>query len=148
MPDAHIYWTQRTQMTIPTITPRSGRSTAESKERSEKCLGELQELLPNDPYLRICIDLWRLLSRKRGYYGCNENPLENALGVADDGITPWRYQVARIGEKCRRLRGLVGTLGIRETLMDIAGHAVVGIACLDHEDKHESQAAAVADRAP
>jgi hypothetical protein len=63
-----------------------------------------------------------------------ENPLENALGVAADGIEPWRYQAARIGEKCRRLRGLSGDIGIRETLMDIAGHAIVGIACLDQEN--------------
>jgi hypothetical protein len=52
--------------------------------------------------------------------------------VADDGIDPVRYQVARIGEKLRRLRGLESDNGIRETLLDIAGHAVVAIACLDH----------------
>ena len=81
--------------------------------------------------------LWRLLSRKRGYYGCRENPLENALGVAADGISPWKYQVARVGEKCRRLRGVLRTIDIRETLLDIAGHAVVGVACLDYEDTDE-----------
>jgi hypothetical protein len=58
--------------------------------------------------------------------------------VAEDGIIPWKYQVARVGEKCRRLRGTLGTIGIRETLLDIAGHAVVGIACLDHEESDES----------
>jgi hypothetical protein len=89
------------------------------------------------------VDLWRLLSRKRGYYGCDENPLENALGVAEEGIEPWVYQLARIGEKCRRLRGLMftdRTIAIRETLFDIAGHAVVGMACHDAvygEDKDE-----------
>lgn len=84
-----------------------------------------------DPYKDICVELHALLTRKRGYYGCNDNPLENALGVAADGIEPWRYQAARIGEKCRRLRGLSEDTGIRETLLDIAGHAVVAIACLD-----------------
>jgi hypothetical protein len=84
--------------------------------------------------LTLANELHSLLSRKRGYYGCLENPLENALGVAADGIEPWRYQAARIGEKCRRLRGLSGDIGIRETLMDIAGHAIVGIACLDQEN--------------
>jgi hypothetical protein len=44
-----------------------------------------------------------------------------------------RYQIARIGEKMRRLRGLSEDNGIRETLMDIAGHAIVGLACLDHK---------------
>jgi hypothetical protein len=32
----------------------------------------------------------------------------------------------------RRLRGLQEDNGIRETLLDIAGHAVVALACLDH----------------
>lgn len=88
-----------------------------------------------DPYAFICLEIQALLSMKRGYYGCEENPLENALGVEEDGVEPWRYQLARIGEKCRRLRGLKSDIGIRETLADIAGHAVVAIACLDHQRK-------------
>jgi hypothetical protein len=97
---------------------------------------------PDDPYLPICVELWRLLSRKRGYYGCNENPLENALGVAEDGIEPWVYQLARIGEKCRRLRGMIGTdrtLAIRETLADIAGHAIVAMAIHDATGEAENE---------
>jgi hypothetical protein len=125
-------------MRTPTTTPASGQSTDESSERVAKLVGELTELLKGDPYWGICIQLWRLLSRKRGYYGCRENPLSNALGVAEDGIIPWKYQVARVGEKCRRLRGVLETIDIRETLLDIAGHAVVGIACLDHEETDES----------
>lgn len=101
------------------------------------------ERLSGDPYQPICDELHALLSRKRGYYGCREeHPLENARGVADQGIEPWVYQLARIGEKMRRAGGLQqgsGTLGtmkdkIRKTLMDIAGHAVVGVALLDEED--------------
>lgn len=95
--------------------------------------GDLLAACPDDPYLPICLELWRLLSRKRGYYGCSQSPLENALGVQEDGIVPWIYQLARIGEKCRRLRGMressPGTLALRETLLDIAGHAAVAIAC-------------------
>lgn len=114
-------------------------------------LGDLLALNQDDPYLPICLDLWRLLSRKRGYYGCTESPLENALGVTEEGIEPWVYQLARIGEKGRRLRGMLnlpaGTLAIRETLLDIAGHAVVGIACNDavggHEDECEGAAVAL-----
>ena len=121
-------------MRTPTITQLSGPSTAESSERSEKLLGELEGLLANDPYFGLCLSLWRLLSRKRGYYGCVQSPLQNALGVEEDGIEPWRYQAARIGEKCRRLRGTLGTMDIRKTLMDIAGHAVVACACLDHKE--------------
>jgi len=125
-----------------TTTPHSGRSTAEYSAQSERLLGELSDLLRDDPYWGICVRLWRLLSRKRGYYGCKDNPLENALGVRADGIEPWRYQVARVGEKCRRLRGLAGTIGIRETLMDIAGHAVVAVACVEHENEPEDSAVA------
>jgi hypothetical protein len=103
--------------------------------RAESALGELLAASPDDPYLPICVELWRLLSRKRGYYGCQEeSPLENALGVAEEGIEPWVYQLARIGEKCRRLRGMIGTdrtIAIRETLADIAGHAIVAIAIND-----------------
>ena len=98
-------------MRTPTTTLVSGRSTDESSERCAKLLGELAELQRGDPYFHICITLWRLLSRKRGYYGCRENPLSNALGVKEDGITPWKYQIARIGEKCRRLRGGSGDTG-------------------------------------
>ena len=112
----------------PTITPVSGQSTDELSKRLESAAGD-------DPYLPICNELWRLLSRKRGYYGCaDESPLENALGVAEDGIEPWVYQLARIGEKCRRLRGMIGTertIAIRETLADIAGHAIVAMAIND-----------------
>jgi hypothetical protein len=101
-----------------------------------------------DPYRLICEDLHRLLTRKRGYYGCKESPLQNALGVREDGIDPVKYQIARIGEKCRRLRGDLGTLAIRETLLDIAGHAVVAIACLDHEVAHEHADSPVAAEEP
>jgi hypothetical protein len=50
------------------------------------------------------------------------------------------YQLARIGEKLRRCAGLQRAIVngetnqlIRETLMDIAGHAVVAVAILDSE---------------
>ena len=121
-------------MTPSTILP-SGPNTDESLRRAESALGDLLAASPDDPYLPICVELWRLLSRKRGYYGCvTESPLENALGVAEEGIEPWVYQLARIGEKCRRLRGMIGTdrtIAIRETLADIAGHAIVAIAIND-----------------
>jgi len=121
----------------PITTQVSGPNTDGSLKHAESELGEAMAILPDDPYLPICIELWRLLSRKRGYYGCQEeSPLENALGVAEEGIEPWVYQLARIGEKCRRLRGMIGTdrtLAIRETLADIAGHAIVAIAINDTE---------------
>jgi hypothetical protein len=104
--------------------------------------------LSGDPYLPICEQLHSLLARKMGYYGCDEDPLENALGVEEDGIEPWKYQVARIGEKCRRLRGRLRAIDIRETLADIAGHAVVAIACLDRKGIDESEDPAVAAQAP
>lgn len=117
---------------IHTTTPVFGQNTDESLKRAERLLGEASALIPEDPYLGICLDLWSLLSRKRGYYGCGQEPLENALGVSEEGIEPWVYQLARIGEKCRRLRGMISggeTLAIRETLADIMGHAAVAIAC-------------------
>jgi hypothetical protein len=98
-----------------------------------------------DPYDAVCRELHALLTRKRGYYGCpEEEPLANARGVEEQGIEPWVYQLARIGEKVRRAGGLqaqLRTLGntealarkVRETLLDIAGHATVAIALLDNE---------------
>jgi hypothetical protein len=124
MPEQPIWLTQKITQRIPTITHPFGQSTEDSSKPPEKSLG--------DPYGPLCDELHRLLARKRGYYGCTESPLQNALGVADDGIDPVRYQIARIGEKMRRLRGLQEDNGIRETLLDIAGHAVVALACLDH----------------
>lgn len=103
--------------------------------------------LHGDPYQPVCDELHALLSRKRGYYGCpDESPLANARGVQEQGIEPWVYQLARIGEKVRRAGGLqsqFGTLGnrealarkVRETLLDIAGHAVVAIALLDNPEE-------------
>jgi hypothetical protein len=127
----------------PFTTLPSGLSTDESSKLAESVLGDLLASSPDDPYLPICVELWRLLSRKRGYYGCQEeSPLENALGVAEEGIEPWVYQLARIGEKCRRLRGMIGTdrtLAIRETLADIAGHAVVAMAINDNMGEADAE---------
>lgn len=131
MPAAAISSTRKTMTKTRTTTGRFGRNTGGLSKPAARPSG--------DPYLEVCEALHALLTRKRGYYGCMENPLENALGVAEDGIEPWRYQAARIGEKCRRLRGLSGDTGIRETLMDIAGHAVVAIACLDSQNIRGSQ---------
>jgi hypothetical protein len=102
-------------------TEFSGPSTAE--------LSAPPGSISGDPYREICDELYRLLTRKRGYYGCKADPLENALGVEQDGIPAWQYQAARIGEKTRRLRGPLETITRQKTLMDIAGHAVVAIAC-------------------
>jgi hypothetical protein len=123
MPAAPTSSTRKTTTRTRTTTPVSGRSTAGSSKHPEKSHG--------DPYLGICEQLHNLLTRKRGYYGCQDAPLSNALGVLEDGIDPWKYQIARVGEKCRRLRGELRTIDIRDTLLDIAGHAVVAIACLD-----------------
>lgn len=108
------------KMKTPT-PPASGLSTAESSWPQESTSG--------DPYREICDELYRLLTRKRDYYGCGEDPLENALGVVEDGIDPVTYQLARVGEKTRRMRGPLKTITRQKTLMDIAGHAVVAIAC-------------------
>jgi hypothetical protein len=104
----------------PTL-PASGQSTVGSSWPAENTHG--------DPYRDICDELYLLLTRKKNYYGCKEDPLENALGVAADGVEPVTYQVARIGEKTRRMRGPLETITRQKTLMDIAGHAVVAIAC-------------------
>lgn len=101
--------------------PASGVSMEESSCPPESVSG--------DPYRDICDELYRLLTRKRDYYGCGSDPLENALGVAEDGVHPVTYQVARIGEKTRRMRGPLETITRQKTLLDIAGHAVVAIAC-------------------
>jgi|694.fasta_scaffold00668_29 hypothetical protein len=117
MPELSTY---ALKMKTPTPPP-SGPSTEESSWPLENTSG--------DPYREICDELYRLLTRKRDYYGCGEDPLENALGVAEDGVEPVTYQVARIGEKTRRMRGPLETITRQKTLMDIAGHAVVAIAC-------------------
>ena len=101
--------------------PASGLSTDESSWPAGNT--------PGDPYREICDELYRLLTRKRDYYGCGEDPLENALGVEQDGVPAVTYQLARIGEKTRRMRGPLETITRQKTLMDIAGHAVVAIAC-------------------
>ena len=129
MPEQPTWLTPRITVKTPTITPAFGPSTDGSSRQPGKALGH--------PYRPICEELHALLSRKRGYYGCTESPLQNALGVAEDGIDPVRYQIARIGEKMRRLRGLKDT-GLRETILDIAGHAVVALACLDNRENHGS----------
>jgi len=112
--------TSALKMKTPTL-PVSGLSMDESSWPHGSTSG--------DPYREICEELYRLLTRKRDYYGCGEDPLENALGVTEDGIDPVTYQLARVGEKTRRMRGPLETITRQKTLMDIAGHAVVAIAC-------------------
>lgn len=119
-----------TQPTTHTTTVHSGLSLAASPQQ--------QGSKPGDPYHKICGEVYSLLTRKRSYYGCpDENPLANALAVKEDGIDPVVYQMARVNEKLRRLRGLRRTVDlqrIRDTLCDIAGHAIVAIACLGEDE--------------
>ena len=142
-------------MATPGTIPVSGPSTADSNKLPGKWNGETYSMAPEgpfpDPYNPVCRELHALLTRKRGYYGCpDESPLANARGVAEQGIDPWLYQLARIGEKVRRAGGLQAGLRtlihssksalmrkVRETLLDIAGHAVVAIALIDSENPRE-----------
>jgi hypothetical protein len=110
-----------------TTTLHFGQSTDASSKQAEVWNGD-------DPYKEVTDLIHSLMLRKSGYYGNpDDGPLCNALGVEEDGIEPWRYQLARIGEKCRRLRGDAqhDEQLLRETLIDIAGHAVVAVACLN-----------------
>lgn len=117
--------------------------TQDSGPNTDACSAP-PERLSGDPYYPVCDELHSLLTRKRGYYGCpDESPLANARGVKEQGVEPWVYQLARIGEKVRRSGGL-RTLDtgeesvmeqIRATLLDIAGHAVVAIALLDNPEE-------------
>jgi hypothetical protein len=119
--------------TTNTTIPPSGANTEGYSRLPEKVF--------TDPYKVVTDELHGLLARKRTYYGCpQEHPLANARAVSDQGIEPWVYQLARIGEKVRRCGGLRGTLdlqAVRETLMDIAGHAVVAIALIEQENRSE-----------
>jgi len=130
-PARHTWRTKKMRQATHTTTQHSGRSLGESPPP--------QGVSPGDPYQQICEEIHRLLTRKRSYYGCpGEKPLANALAVIEDGIDPATYQMARVNEKLRRLRGLRGTLDkgkIRDTICDIAGHAIVAIACLDSGEK-------------
>ena len=99
---------------------------------------EEKEWIGADPYKPVCDEVHELMLRKSGYYGNpDDGPLCNAMGVAEDGIEPWRYQLARIGEKLRRLRGLAQNNPevVRDTIRDIAGHAIVALACLAQPKK-------------
>ena len=114
-------------MMIQTTTPLSGANMEDSLRQDGGWRGD-------DPYREVTDTIHKLMLRKSGYYGNPDaGPLCNALGVEQDGIEPWRYQLARIGEKCRRLRGEAqyDEQLLRETLIDIAGHAVVAVACLN-----------------
>ena len=117
----------------PITTQHSGQNLDASQQRIEKTLSELNGLLKNDPYWMQCVGLYRLLTRKRNYYNCQEDPLSNAKAVKEVGIKPWTYQLARIGEKYRRLSGQLKTIDIKKTLMDVAGHAIIGVVLLNEE---------------
>lgn len=127
-------------MTTRTTTQHSGPSLAASQSPAATEGGDIYGLL--------CEEIHRLLTRKRTYYGCpSDDALANAEAVAEDGIWPVTYQVARVGEKLRRLRALTRTMSydeIRETLKDIAGHAVVALALLEKEKTREPVSDSVA----
>lgn len=114
---------------LPTCVPKTKTPTPPASGQSTDASSWPAENTHGDPYREICDELYLLLTRKRNYYGCGEDPLENALGVEADGVEPVTYQLARIGEKTRRMRGPLETITRQKTLMDIAGHAVVAIAC-------------------
>lgn len=121
--------------TLPT-GQHSGPNTAESNTPLVSLRGSSIEVVGKpgpDPYKAICERVYELLSRKRAYYGCEEDPLANAMGVEEDGIDPATYQLARIGEKRRRLHGQLSRADKIETYMDIMGHAAVAIACLQRD---------------
>ncbi len=95
-----------------------------------------------EPYYTLCLEVCRLLIDKREYYGCTPtNPLDNAQAASAWGLEPWKYQAIRIGEKIGRLKGLpnspYGAVTIRDTLMDIAGHAIIALATLDAQGDKE-----------
>lgn len=119
--------------TLP-IAQHSGVSTEESNTPCVSLRGSpIKVIGGTDPYKTICETVYALLTRKRNYYGCGDDPLENALGVEEDGIDPAMYQLARIGEKRRRLHGQLSKEDRIETFMDIMGHAAVAIACLQRD---------------
>lgn len=115
----------------------SGPNTDESNTPPVRLLGRVEVVgeISADPYKPITDKCHALLTRKRNYYGCGEDPLSNALGVAEDGIDPASYQLARIGEKRRRLQGQLSVADKIETYLDIMGHAAVAIACLQRDSK-------------
>ena len=119
----------------PTTTQPSGQSSEELQLHIETLLGQLSLLQQDDPYWVACVNLHRLLSRKRHYYNCKEDALANAKGVEEVGIEPWKYQLARIGEKYRRLGGDLKTIDSRMTLMDIAGHSIIAAILVSEGDK-------------
>lgn len=121
---------------IPAMAQPSGQSTEESNTQRDSLLGNRIKVIGQiepDPYKAICDRVYALLSRKKNYYGCDEDPLANAMGVEEDGINPAIYQLARIGEKRRRLHGQLSKEDQIETYLDIMGHAAVAIACLQRD---------------
>lgn len=121
--------------TLPMAQP-SGQSTAASNTPPGSSPGSRIKVIGQiepDPYKSICETVYALLSRKRSYYGCEDDPLANAMGVEEDGISPAMYQLARIGEKRRRLHGPLSKGDQIETFLDIMGHAAVAIACLKRD---------------
>ncbi len=129
-----VWKTQTDEKTLTTTRP-SGQSLEESQSLIETHLGKLSLLQQDDPYWEACVNLYKLLSRKRNYYNCKEDALANAKGVEEVGIEPWKYQLARIGEKYRRLGGELKTLDNRMTLMDIAGHSIIAAILVSEGEK-------------
>jgi hypothetical protein len=132
---AQKVWKTQTDEKTLTTTPHSGQSLEESQSLIETHLGKLSLLQQDDPYWEACVNLYKLLSRKRNYYNCKEDALANAKGVEEVGIEPWKYQLARIGEKYRRLGGELKTLDNRMTLMDIAGHSIIAAILVSEGEK-------------
>lgn len=121
--------------TLP-MAQRTGLSTDESNTPPASLLGDRIKVIGQiepDPYKEICDTVYALLTRKKNYYGCSEDPLANAMGVEEDGVDPATYQLARIGEKRRRLHGQLSKEDRIETFLDIMGHAAVAIACIKRD---------------
>ncbi len=98
-----------------------------------------------DPRFKAALDtLWALHQKKAQDYGNNTtgDPLANIRASAEFGIPPWMGAMIRANDKVHRIKeyaktGTLANEGVRDSLMDLAAYALIGLVLFDEEHPQE-----------
>jgi hypothetical protein len=94
--------------------------------QARKKLREVEATKAGDPrFHELLAVLASMHGAKGADYGTEDDPLANCHESAEFGVEPWRYLLARVGEKVRRLKvyartGRLANEGVEDSLLDVA----------------------------
>ena len=100
--------------------------------------------MAGDPRFHAALKvLGELHDKKQLDYGADEDPFANVRASEDFGIPGWVGCMTRANDKMRRIqkaaRGRkLANEGVRDSLMDLAVYAIIGLVLYDEDQCHSS----------